>query len=284
MAQIVLNFRLSPTVNHFYNTSAGVGWNRKNEYLDALLVQFFLNIIPTHGGRLIQPSLVLDGICGSKTRDAINKFQTSWNARISLTKPRLDQDAVVAPARGRIFINSHKTWTILALNSLVGNSRDVGLDMYCQLQTHPDCPQDLVGFFASAPLRRPPARRPSPQVNQRLRERGRNSAPGQIPRQISRPINSPTSSRPYNPRDQGVLWAENTLRMGRAFFTTYEYSELLEGMEGTGNWSVRERTENLLQMIELLTGDGFPLRTTAHELTEYLRQGAALGRTGRVHY
>ena len=284
MAQIVLNFRMAPSVNHFYDVSTGVGSNRKNEYLDTLLVQFFLNIIPTHGGRLIQPSLAQDGICGSGTQDAIKLFQISWNARISINKPRLAEDGIVSPARGNTFANGVKTWTILALNSLVGNSRDVGLDMYCQLRTHPDCPQDLVAFFASAPMRQLPRRRSSPQVNQRLGERGRDLATAQVPRQTSHPINSPSSLRPFNPRDPGVLWAENVLRMGRAFFTAYEYSELLEGMEGTGNWSVRERTEVLLQMIELLTGDGFPPGISASELTEYLRQGATLGRTGRMHY
>jgi hypothetical protein len=238
-----------------------------------LLVQFFLNQIKTRGGNLIEPSLNQDGVFGSKTQAAIQKFQETWNKTINSSKPRVAQDAIVSPARGWTYPNG-KTWTILALNALVANEPNFGLDMYCRLHTHPDCPPDLRTFFESAPRRIVVPPRAARGGSTPSRQQQGSSHPPARRRHVTRP-------RPYNPRDPGVRWAERVLRPGRQLFTRYEYSDIMETMEGTGGLSVQERTVMLLQILELITGDGYPRHTTASELTEFLRQEAMLGRTPR---
>jgi hypothetical protein len=155
MPIVVTNFFMGPTVRHYYNVGFGVGHNRRNNPLDVLLVQFFLNLLKgTVGGQWLGTPLAIDGLCRDLTEDAIRRFQSSWNRIHGHHKPRLDEDAIVSPARGAWRPVPNKTWTIVALNALVGNETSgVGPDMYCRLDTHPRCPPPLRAFFVAAPKR-----------------------------------------------------------------------------------------------------------------------------------
>jgi hypothetical protein len=145
---------MSPSVAHYYNVGFGVGQNRRNDPLDVMLVQFLLNLLKGTSGQFLGSPLATDGLCRAHTRSAILKFQSSWNRVHGSHRPQLDEDGVVSPGRGALRPVPTKTWTILALNSLVGNDvSGVGIDTYCQLESHPQCPPPLRAFFASAPRR-----------------------------------------------------------------------------------------------------------------------------------
>lgn len=294
MPEIVRNFHMAPSVRHYYNVSFGVGAHRRNDQLDVLLVQFLLNQIEAQqGGRFINPPLVTDGLFGPKTRAAIGAFQASWNRGPGTHKPRLDEDRVVSPGRGRTR-PGNRTWTILALNALAGNQIGGGIDMYCRLHTHPECPPRLQSFFASAPGRVPPsavprlARAGSGPVGSTLADRlGTPPASSLADRLAAPPVGErsrarlrTTTPRPYDRTDPGVQWATRIMRPGRDMFTDYEWSEIMEMMQGTGDWSTTERWTLLKQIVDFTLGEpflsGLP-DLSVRDAQELMRQNAALG-------
>lgn len=298
MPHIVTNFRMSPSVRHYYNVSYGVGRNRRNEPLDVLLVQFMLNLLGGRGGsRFLNTPLVMDGLFGPLTETIIGEFQASWNRGPGRNRPSLDEDRVVSPARGGTRPVATRTWTILAINVLVGHESGVGIDMYCRLHTHPDCPPRLHAFFAGAPgrvtLQAVPAPRaaPAPPI-----PTAPSTAPAAAPagaarprltlqemveRSRAQPRRTPRAPRPYTANDPGVQWASRILDPGRGLFTSYEWSEIMEAMQGTGSWSIQERWEILKQTVDLTLGEPFLSDfddLTIEEGQQLLRQEAELGR------
>jgi hypothetical protein len=176
------------------------------------------------------------------------------------------------------------TWTILALNALVGHESGVGIDMYCRLHTHPDCPPRLHAFFAGAPGRvtpQPVPNPPAPAAGSAAAAGPRYTLQELVARSRLRARPSQGAPRPYNRTDPGVQWASRIMNPGRAMFSAYQWSEIMEVMEGTGDWATQERWEILQQTIDLTLGEpflcGFP-QLTIEEGQELMRQEAALGR------
>ncbi|MCA9012836.1 MAG: hypothetical protein KDB01_23960, partial [Planctomycetaceae bacterium] len=290
MPEIIHNFRISTEVHHYYNVSNGVGLGRENDELDVLLVQFFLNNLKLRsGGLLIDPRLTMDGQFGAKTQAAILKFQQVWNSQISVRVPRVAVDSIVSSGRGVSYADGSRTWTILALNALVGNPPNFGPKLYCQLHTHPECPPQLRSFFAQAPqiqvhfprATNPARPTPQPTPSARATVHGRVHPSLSNRQPLTNQVREISASRRYNRNDPGVQWAAWVLQPGRGQLTAYEYSEIMESMEGTGGYSLHDRTELLLQIIELTTGDGYPRGTTLTDLMEFLRQAAMLGTPAR---
>jgi hypothetical protein len=282
---IVTNFRMSPSVRHYYNVTYGVGRNRRNEPLDVLLVQFLLNLLGSQSGsRFVNTPLVMDGLFGPLTETVIGAFQASWNRGPGRRRPQLDEDSVVSPAQGATRPVATRTWTILALNALAGHESGVGIDMYCRLHTHPDCPPRLHSFFASAPgrvmLRAVPSL-PAPATGGAAAASPHRTLQELVERSRVRSRPSQGAPRRYNMTDPGVQWAGRVMNPGRAMFNAYEWSEIMEVMQGTGDWETHERWEILQQTIDLTLGEtflcGFP-QLTIEEGQELLRQQAALGR------
>ncbi len=286
MPHVVTPFRMSRTINFYFNVTRAVGAGRPNDTEDVLLVQFLLNlVVAPDGSRYIQPPLDLTGSFDARTGEAIRAFQGAWNRGPGRRRHPVAQDGVVSPGQGLRIGDGDRTWTILALNVIAATS--VTPARFTDLSGHPDCPAALRALFAQSPRESPPPPTPAALVSPRLAHALGNPAgggggaaaalgnPSEGAAGLTAPL--PAGHRRYNPSDPAVLWAARTLAPGRSLFSDAEWSEIMETVEGTGDWTEAERWTLVVQIVELIFGEPYLNGMSIPDAQRIMAQDVELG-------
>ncbi len=131
-----------PNLPFIYNVHAAVGPNSPNQRVDVLLVQHLLRVAfenatllelkPLPSGRRI----LVDGVCGSITNEAILHFQKEVKAKGSKipTDGRVDRAYPGDKTPHGLF------WTIIFLNNAFRHARP---GHYANLPASSDCPSEV---------------------------------------------------------------------------------------------------------------------------------------------
>jgi hypothetical protein len=131
-----------PEMPFYYNVRESVGPNAANQRADVLLVQYLLRTIYANAAALAIPPLpsgrviLVDGLCGSITNEAILHFQKSVKAK---------QQAIPTDGRVDRAYPGAKTphglqWTIIFMNFAFHHSRPA---VHADLPAASDCPPEL---------------------------------------------------------------------------------------------------------------------------------------------
>lgn len=132
--------------------SSAVGRGQANRREDTLLVQFFLNRLWSRAekgqtyGIPGKPPLAIDGVCGSNTIAAIQRFQTLFYGAHGDV---VIHDGVVHPALpGHSSGARHQQlYTILALNLMF--AEEYGKERHMLMANEPNFPNELLYLFYS---------------------------------------------------------------------------------------------------------------------------------------